>query len=126
MVNRVSTIGLVCLSLTALAPLLALAMRAVLTGHVPPPEPDEGAGAHIFQLSIAGVVLVGCVFLVTADWAQPVRSIRHLTFPAAAVVLAFGILFYFEQYYFPARGYPLPRPGLPLRVLRQLLGALTS
>src|SRR5947209_6095041 len=39
-VNRVSTIGLIVLSLTALLTVLPLALRAVLTGHVPPPEPD--------------------------------------------------------------------------------------
>ena len=124
-INRVSTIGLIVLSLTALLTvLLGLALPAVLGGHIPPPEPDEGTGAHIFQLSIAALVPVGFLSLATADWTQPLRSVRRLAFPAAAVVLAFSILFYFEHYYFPAHGSPLPRPGLPLRLLRQVLGAV--
>ena len=124
-INRISTIGLIVLSLTALLTvLLGLALPAVLSGHIPPPEPDEGTGAHIFQLSIAALVPVGFLSLATADWTQPLRSVRRLAFPAAAVVLAFSILFYFEHYYFPAHGSPLPRPGLPLRLLRQLLGAV--
>lgn len=98
-VNRVSTIGLIVLSLTALLPLLAVAVRAVLTGHMPTPERDEGAGAHIFQLSIVALLPMGLLFLATADWTKPLRSVRRLAFPAGAVVLAFGILYYFEKYY---------------------------
>ena len=98
-INRVSTIGLIVLSLTALMPLLLGALRAVLSGHIPPPEPDEGTGAHIFQLSIVALVPMGFLYLATADWTQPLRSLRRLAFPASAVVLAFGILYYFEKYY---------------------------
>jgi hypothetical protein len=122
-INRVSTIGLTVLSLTALAPLLFVALPAMLTGHVPPPEADEGTAAHIFQLSIVALLPAGFVFLATADWTQPVRSVRRLAFPAVAVVLAFGMLFYFEHVYLPAHGLPPPRPGLPLLLLRQLLAA---
>lgn len=99
-INRVSAIGLIVLSLTALLTvLLGMVLPAVLSGHIPPPEPDEGTGAHIFQLAIVVLVPVGFVFLATADWTQPFRSMRRLAFPAAAVVLAFGILYYFEKYY---------------------------
>jgi len=99
-INRVSTIGLFVLSLTAFVTvLLGLVLPAVLSGQIPPPEPDEGTGAHIFQLSIAALVPMGFVFLATADWTEPLRSMRRLAFPAAAVVLAFGILYYFETYY---------------------------
>ena len=97
--NRVSTIGLTVLSLAALLPLLVVAARAAMTGHMPVPQPDEGTGAHIFQLSIVLLVPMGVLFLVTADWTQPLLSVRRLAFPASAVVLAFGILYYFETYY---------------------------
>jgi hypothetical protein len=122
-VNWASTAGLIVLSLTALMTVLPVAFRAVVSGHVPPPETDEGIGAHVFQLSIAALVLMGFMFLVTADWTQPWRSVRLLAFPAVTVLLACGILFYFEHYYLPAHGAPLPRPGLPLRLLRHVFGA---
>jgi hypothetical protein len=101
-VNRVSTLGLIVLSLTALLTVLPFAVRAVFTGHIPPPQPDEGAGAHIFQLSIVALAPMGILFFATADWTQPWRSGRRLAFPAAAVLLAFGILYYFEKVYYPA------------------------
>jgi hypothetical protein len=122
-VNRFSRIALTFLSMTALAPLLIIALPAMLTGHVPPPESDEGIGAHILQLSVAMLVPVGCTFLATADWKQPMRRMRQLIFPAATVAVAFGMLFYFEHVYLPARGYPLPRPGQPLLLLRRVLAA---
>ena len=100
--NRVSTIGLIVFSLTALLTVLSLPLRWVLPGHLPPPEPDEGTAAHIFQLSLAALVPMGFLFLVTADWTQPARSVRRLAFPAAAALLALGILYYFEHYYYPA------------------------
>jgi hypothetical protein len=123
-VNRVSAVGLVALSLIALMTVLPLALRAVIGGHVPPPEPDEGTAAHIFQLSIVALVPTGLTFLVTSNWAQPVRSVRRLALPAAMVVVAFSIIFYVEQIYYPAHGYPPPRQGLPLILLRRLLAAL--
>src|ERR1019366_9029000 len=76
-----------------LRPIVGMVLPAVLSGHIPPPGPDEGTSAHIFQLSIVALVPVGLLFLATADWTQPVRSVRRLAFPAAAVVLAFGILY---------------------------------
>jgi hypothetical protein len=99
-VNRATTIGLIVLSATALGTVLAgLLFPAVLHGRMPAPEADEGTAAHVFQLSIAALAPVGLVFLATADWTRPLRHLRRLTFPAAAVVLAFGILYYFEKYY---------------------------
>ena len=89
-INNVSGKVLIVLSLTALL--------AVLSGYTQPPQPDEGAAAHIFQLSIVALVPVILLFLVTADWRQPSRSARPLTFPAAALVLAFGALYYLEHY----------------------------
>ncbi len=91
-INRVSGIVLVVLSLTALL--------TVLIGLTQPPQPpprDEGTGAHIFQLSVAAVVPMIFLFLATADWRRPLRSARPLVFSAAALVLAFGALYYLEH-----------------------------
>ena len=92
-VNRVSSIGLAVLSLAAL-------LDVLLLGYTRPPLSDEGAGAHIFQLLIVALVPTGSLFLATADWTQPVRTLRRLAFPAAAVVLAFAALYYLENYFY--------------------------
>ncbi len=89
-VNRVSGKVLIVLSL--------IALLAVLSGYTHPIEPDEGSAAHIFQLSIVMLVPIILLFLATADWAQPLASVRPLAFPAAALVLAFGALYYLEHY----------------------------
>ena len=88
--NRVSGKILIVLSFTALL--------AVLSGYTQPPQPDEGAAAHIFQLSIVALVPVIFVFLATADWRRPLRSARVLGASAAALVLAFGALYWLEHY----------------------------
>ena len=89
-INRASGLLLIALSLAALL--------AVLDGFTQPPQPDEGVGAHIFQLSIVALVPTMLFFLVTADWKQPSRSARPLAFSSAALVLAFGALYYLEHY----------------------------
>jgi hypothetical protein len=116
-INRVSSRVLIVLSLTAL-------LDVLLLGYTQPPLPDEGTGAHIFQLSIVALVPMGFLFLATADWTQPLQNVRRLVFPVATVVIAFAALYYLEHHFYPAHyGAPLPRPGLPLRLLRHLLGA---
>jgi len=98
--NRASTVGLFVLSFTALLTvLLGMVLPAALNGQIPPPEPDEGTGAHIFQLAIVALVPVGLAFLATADWAQPLQIVRQLAVPAVAVVLAFSIVWFFEHYH---------------------------
>ena len=92
-INRVSGRVVLVLSL--------IALLTVLSGYLQPPEPpqaDEGAAAHIFQLSIAAIVLMIVLFLATADWKQPLRSARPLRFPAGALVVAFGALYYLEHF----------------------------
>jgi hypothetical protein len=89
-INRVSGKVLIVLSL--------IALLAVLSGYTQPPQPDEGTAAHIFQLSILALVPAVFLFLATADWKQPLRSVRPLVFPGAALVLAFGALYYLEHY----------------------------
>jgi hypothetical protein len=122
--NRLSWMVLTSLSLTALASILIGVVRLSRAAHLSAPQQDEGAGAHIFQLSIMALLPVGLAFLATADWKQPLGSVRRLALPAAMVVLAFSMLFYFEHVCLPAHGYPLPRPGLPLLLLRRLFTAL--
>jgi hypothetical protein len=94
-INRVSSVVLSVLSFIAL-------LDVLLLGYTQPPLPDEGTGAHIFQLSIAALVPTGFLFLATADWTQPGRTVRRLAFPGAVVVLAFAALYYLEHYYYPA------------------------
>jgi succinate dehydrogenase hydrophobic anchor subunit len=90
-VNRVSGIVMVVLSLTALL--------AVLSGYTQPPQADEGAAAHIFQLSIAALLPMILFFFATVDWRRgPLRSVRSLAFPGATLALAFGALYYLEHY----------------------------
>ena len=94
-INRLSRIVLIVLALTAL-------LDVLLVGYTQPPLPDEGTGAHIFQLSILALVPTGLVFLVTADWTEPARTVCRLAVPAVVVVLAFAALYYLEHYFYPA------------------------
>ena len=92
-INRVSSVILVLLSLTALV--------TVVTGLMwppPLPEQDEGTQAHIFQLSIASLLPIGVIFLTTADWRQPWRSAQPMILAAVATVLAFAGLYYLEHF----------------------------
>jgi len=90
--NRLSSKVIIALSLLAL-----LTVLSGFTHPSQPPEPDEGAAAHIFQLSIVAVAFSILVFLVTTDWKQGLRAVRPLAFPAVALVLAFGVLYYVEH-----------------------------
>lgn len=89
-INRVSSRVVLFLSLVALC--------TVLIGYTQPPQPDEGALAHIFQIAIALLVPILLLFFATADWKQPSRSARRLALPAAALVLAFAALYYLEHF----------------------------
>jgi hypothetical protein len=89
-IDQVSSTALITLSLTALL--------AVISGYTQPHQSDEGAAAHIFQLSIVALVPMMLRFMATADWTRPSRSGRRLLFPVAAVVFAFGALYYLEHY----------------------------
>ena len=88
-VNRLSGSAIIVLSLTALL--------AVVSGYFQPPLPDEGAAAHLFQLSIVALVPLALIFFATADWKEPFRTVRRLALPAAVLVLAFGALYYLEH-----------------------------
>ena len=95
--NAVSTIGLMVFAITAILPLLVVVVPVVLGAPLPPPERDEGTGAHIFQLSIAALLPVGLLFAVTADWSQPAQVARRVAVPVITVITAFVILYYFEH-----------------------------
>ena len=91
-INRASGRVLIVLSLVALL--------TVLSGYFQAPQPDEGAAAHIFQLSIVALVPAILLFLTTADWAKPSRNARLLGFTAMTMALAFGALYYLEHYFY--------------------------
>ena len=92
-VNRMSSVVLVVLSVTALV--------TVLTGLIWPPstpEADEGTQAHVFQLSIAGLLPIAVLVVGTADWRQPRRSLVPLVTAFVMAVLAFAGLYYLEHF----------------------------
>jgi hypothetical protein len=78
--------------------LSVLALLTVVSGYFQARQADEGAAAHIFQLSIVLIVPTILLFFVTADWARPWRSLRTLVVPCAALVAAFGALYYLEHW----------------------------
>jgi uncharacterized membrane protein YozB (DUF420 family) len=88
-INLISRTGVIALSL--------ISFGTVLAGYFQPPQPDEGALAHIFQLSMIAFVPMLLLFLLTADWKRPVRAARQLTLPAAAVTAAFVALYLLEH-----------------------------
>jgi hypothetical protein len=91
-INRVSGVVLVLLSLTALV--------TVATGLIwppPIPQPDEGTQAHVFQLSIVGLLPITVLVVGTADWRRPWRSARPIVFAAVATAFAFAGLYYLEH-----------------------------
>jgi hypothetical protein len=85
----VSSITVVGLSLVALL--------TVASGYVQPPRPND-AREYIFQLSIVALLPMALLFLVTADWSRPVRSVRPLAVAAAVSAVAFGGLYVLEHY----------------------------
>jgi heme/copper-type cytochrome/quinol oxidase subunit 4 len=91
-INRVSGKTLIVLSL--------IALLTVLSGYFQEPQADEGAAAHIFQLSVVALVPAILLFLATADWAKPSRNTRLLTFAGVTMALAFGALYYLEHYFY--------------------------
>jgi Na+/proline symporter len=87
------------LSSKALLGLSIVALVTVLTGYLQQPQPDEGAAAHIFQLSIIALMPTLLVFVVTANWKEPSRNLRPLGIAATLLVGAFCALYYLEHYF---------------------------
>jgi len=107
-INRISVWVVFLLSFAALA--------CVLSGYTQPPQNDDVAAAHIFQISIVLVAPAILVFLTTADWKQPWRILRSLAAPLFALVIAFGALYYPENYRNPHYRTEVPRNLRPAQV----------
>lgn len=91
-INRVT--GKVMIALSFIASL------TVLSGYFQAPQPDEGAAAHIFQISVVALVPTILLFLITADWAKPSRNARLLAFAGVTMAITFGALYYLEHYFY--------------------------
>ena len=78
--------------------LSALALLTVVSGYFQPPQQDESTAAHLFQFSVVALVPTVLLFLATADWSHPLRSVRPLAVSVATLVLAFGALYFLEHY----------------------------
>lgn len=94
--NRIA--GKIVTALSVLA--LLTVIMGLLTGYKQPPPTDEGALAHIFQLTIALLVPLIAIFLGTVDWKRSWQGTRPLAFPAATLVAAFAALYYLEHYWY--------------------------
>ena len=88
--NRIGAIAPVAMSLVAFLLVMGAALIVGVTR-----QPDEGTGAHIFQLLIVGQVPFGLLFLATADWRRFVRVAAVLALQVVAVVLAFAPVAYY-------------------------------
>lgn len=91
--HRLSSAVLILLALTALI--------TVVTGFIwPPPKPelDEGTQAHVFQLSVTGLLPMTVLVVGTTDWRRPARSGWPLIVAAVATALAFAGLYYLEHF----------------------------
>ena len=77
-----------------------LALVTVLTGYFQAPIPDEGTGAHIFQLSIVLLCPALLVFLCSAKWTEPRQTLRLLVPAGLALALPFAALYYLEHYWY--------------------------
>jgi hypothetical protein len=97
--------------------LSSIALLTVLSGYLQPPQTDEGAAAHIFQLSIVLLAPMIMLFLGTLDWSQPRLSARPLVFAAVELMLAFAALYYLEHYRDPHYQKSLTTPRAP-RIVR--------
>src|SRR5579875_2906706 len=87
----------------ALALLSVCALITVVIGYTQPSLPDEGALAHIFQLTMVAVGVMLVLFLSTADWTAWKQTAQRLTVPAAALILAFSALYYLEHVWYLRR-----------------------
>ena len=98
-IHQVSGWVMIAISLAALLAVLS-AFRIAFNPfaiHTQPSLPDEGTQAHVFQLAIVALAPAMLLFLATSDGKQFWRSSRPLALSAVAVMLAFGLLYYFEH-----------------------------
>ena len=60
-------------------------------------QPMKGCWPTSFQLSIAAMAPAGLLFLATTEWSEPWPAVKRLIYPTLAVMVAFGLLYYFEH-----------------------------
>jgi uncharacterized membrane protein len=72
---------------------LALVIEGVVQFGLHHREGDEGWQAHLFQLLMVLQVPIVLVFVTTANWKQPSRTLGALGLQAAAWVAALGSLY---------------------------------
>ena len=94
--RRVSGLGMIGFALIALLTVLIAAVQ-VLTGAITMPEPDEGTGAHVFQLSVLLVLPLAALYVASADWRRPSRAARPIATTGLLLAAAFAILFLLEH-----------------------------
>ncbi len=96
-VNRISGYIVLGLSLFAMFLVVGATVLTMLGRFSPSPDGDEGAAAHLFQLTIVLLLPTGLTFLATADWRQPWDVAKRLAAPAIVLVIAFSTLYYMEH-----------------------------
>jgi len=96
-VNRLSGQAVLGLSLFAMILVVGATVMTALGRFNAAPEDDEGTAAHLFQLAIVLLVPTGLTFVATADWRQPWSVAKRLAVPAAALLVAFSMLYYMEH-----------------------------
>ncbi len=98
-INRVSGAIVLGLALFAMFLVVGATILTMFGRFNPAPGGDEGTAAHLFQLAIVLLLPAGLTFLATADWRQPLRVVRRLVLPAAALIVAFSTLYYMEHFF---------------------------
>jgi hypothetical protein len=96
-INRISGHVILGLALFAMFLVVGATILSMLGLFHPSPDGDEGTAAHLFQAAILLLLPAGLVFLVTADWRQPLKVAGRLVLPTIALVVAFATLYYMEH-----------------------------
>lgn len=96
-VHRISSYGVLALSLFAMLLMIGAAILTALGQFGPTADGDEGTAAHLFQLAILLLVPTGLLFLATAEWRRPWSVGKSLIVPTLALVVAFSTLYYMEH-----------------------------
>ena len=87
-INRVTGAAPIAMSIAAY-----LLVLAVVATHWEAGRSDEGAGAHLFWLLVAGQAPIVLIYLASADWKRPLAICRTLLFQALALMIAFGAVY---------------------------------
>ena len=76
---------------------LSLFATAIVVGNVAaavPPQPDEDAWAHLFQLAMVAQFPLFLMFIATADWKRCRRALFLLATQLCAAAAAFAALWW--------------------------------